>query len=357
MAADIIDPEEAALDALLAAGDIDAIKSAVEVDANEGRESDPNPGAAANDDAEKRASAESAAAAAAAAAEEAAKAKAEAEAAKEVDHKSRREYISHLPTLRQEEIRIAAANPDLPLDQVSALAKASVEAIGKEERSEPSELETVEARLAEIKAELNSRDAKWERGDDYADLQNERDRLLDSAQALKLEKLVAERELNAQKQSFDEGWEASEALANKEFPDLTDSTSDMFAAVAGRNEQITALMESGRPFPVIELDGNKVTLDPNDPKFPMLVAREQAIKLGKKAPEAKPGAKEASHAVKPRVISGVPASSGNVSVRDKADGDIEPGLKDRMASVADDAGLDEVLKSTLNWKPRRAAFN
>lgn len=353
MAADTIDPEEAALDALLAAGDVDAIKSAVESDANEGRESDPNPGAAANDDAQKQAAAE------AAAAEEAAREKAEAEAAaaKEVDHKSRREYISHLPTLRQEEIRIAAANPDLPLDQVSALAKASVEAASKGEPDEPSELETVEARLAEIKAELNSRDAKWERGNDYSDLQAERDRLLDSAQSLRLEKLIAERELNAQKQSFDEGWETSEALANKEFPDLADPTSDMFAAVAGRNEQITALMESGRPFPVIELDGDKVTLDPNNPKFPMLVAREQAIKLGKKAPEAKPGAKEASHAVKPRVISGVPASSGNVSVRDKADGDIEPGLKDRMASVADDAGLDEVLKGALNWKPRRAAFN
>lgn len=87
-------------------------------------------------------------------------------------------------------------------------------------------------------------------------------------------------------QSQLEAFEASEARAIREYPALTDESSELYAAVSARCDEIVSWKDAGLHLPLAMIDGNVVTLDPDNPNFPYLVAREQSAKLGDRKPSA-----------------------------------------------------------------------
>lgn len=268
----------------------------------------------------------------------------------------KRIYLNNLPTQRQLEIKIAARNADMPLDQVAKLASEELARLqgdtdpADEGQDIDAEIDAASKELEEVRGKINAQDSAWKHEDDYADLQKKRDELTDKIAAMRAEKVIAERSQQQEVESAREAFEASEQQAVEAFPDLEKPESELFAAVAGRISQLKTLAESGLAMPVVEIDGQKVTLDHRQTNFPLLVAKEQAAKLGKTATVATPVAQGAPEAVKPRIVAGVPAGSAPPVARGNPTGE-QPvkTLAEKVVGAVSMADLQKTLAESVGW--------
>lgn len=284
-------------------------------------------------------------------ADKAAAAKAEAE-----ESERKRIYLNNLPTQRQLEIKIAARNADMPLDQVAKLASDELARLqgdaesSDEARDLSAEIEQTSKELEEVRDKLNAQDNAWKHEDDYPELQKKRDELADKIAALKAEKTISDRAEQQAIETQREAFEASEQEAVAQFPDLEKPETELFALVAGRISQLKTLAESGLAMPVVEIDGQKVTLDHRQTNFPLLVAKEQAAKLGKTATVATPVAQGAPEAVKPRIVAGVPAGSAPPVARGNPTGE-QPvkTLAEKVVGAVSMADLQKTLAESVGW--------
>jgi hypothetical protein len=264
---------------------------------------------------------------------------AEEEAAKEAELERKRIYTQHLPEERRELLKILADNPLLePEDAKRIIAE---RAKGKEAEENTDELKVAKSRLDEVMAEIRMQDAKWQRDEvedsptNYLKLAEERDALLKSVAVMETERALEERGEKASRQQFEESWDANEARANKDFPGLDDPTSELYEACAGRSSAIEAIIDKGGKPPVVKIGDKEVTLDPFNPRFPYLVAAEQAAKIaGRKTTVATPVVMSPKPAPT-QIVSGPSAASGT-----------------RIARNAAEAGLRD-LTSTLGWARSR----
>lgn len=280
--------------------------------------------------------------------------------------RQRRLYLEGLEPKRRLELEIAARFPNMDLDDVKALAAKQISASPAVEQDEPSYADRLKAstdRLAEVQAAIREQDKRFRRVEDdedplnYDKLAIERDELLADIPSLRL---MAENE-ESRRESINESFADAEARAIVLVPDLADDTTEMFALVAGRTEQLVSMANSGKALPKISIEGKDVVLDPNDPEFPYLVAYEQHVKAetGKsKAPEAKPGAKEAEKPTPARSIAPAPASSASAAAnRAPVEGQEnigQPSLKEQANKVRGFADLDKMLADEgQSWRPRR----
>jgi hypothetical protein len=281
--------------------------------------------------------------------------------------RTRRIYLEGLEPKRRLELEIASRFPKMDLADVAAIAAKQIEESPTTEREEPTALEKLNAsrdRLTEIQAALRDQDRRFVRveedGDplNYDKLAIERDELLAEIPSLQLS---VESEA-AREDAVYEEFAKAEAEAIALLPDLANDESEAFAAVAGRTEQIVSMVKSGKNPPKAVIDGKDVVLDPNKPDFPYLVALEFHSKsqAGKKAPEAKPGAKEAVTLTPARSIAPAPVSSAAVATN-KAPVEGQPigtpSLVEQARRVKTEADLDAMLSSDKEqqWRPRRTS--
>lgn len=260
-------------------------------------------------------------------------------------------YLNHLPEHRRELIRILAENPDMSEEQAIAKLKGkettegdgSSEALSYDELPTSEKITVDEARLKEISAQLLEKDELMVRDDEWKKLYQENQELVSRIASNKAIAAVEQTRTTEKRASIEQQENEFLDKLEADYPDLKDESTDLWAAVAGRAQQINNMIQQGKPLPA-GFDASDVFA------LRRQIVEEQHQRLTGKAPEAKPGAQGAKQAdeggAKKRPI---PGSAGRAAAQARpviGQDAVNPTVKLAQAKTVDEyvQGLNAIIK-------------
>lgn len=250
------------------------------------------------------------------------------------------------------ELQLLAQNEQMTLDQVRDYIEKNIEnapeadeLVPYEELSVEDQLEADREELKEVRDLIREKDRNLIRDDEWEAASKRANDLADQV-AVKTIEAKAAKDSRIQ---IEVSRQESEATANTEFPELTDEGSDLYALVAGRVQQIVELSKNEKALPK---NAEGVVLDPRSPKFPLLVAQEQAARLKRlNGVEAKPAPTEVEKSGRSK-IGPVPGASTTQHARNESE-DVDGDLTQIASRVENDDDLDALIQKALKGPSAR----